>query len=142
MKAHEDILVFYKHLPKYNPQKIKLDKPVRRLRFTHKSEIYQQEVIFASGGIYSDKFSTDVLRHKVAQNPKSHPTEKPVDLLEFLIKSYTDEGEVVLDNACGSGSTLVAAKNTNRHYIGFEINEKYYKIAKERLNEQSALLDL
>ena len=134
MKAHEDILVFYKHLPKYNPQKIKLDKPIKRLKPARESEIYQQKVISASGGIYSDKFPADVLRHKVAQNPKSHPTEKPVDLLEFLIKSYTDEGEVVLDNACGSGSTLVAAKNTNRHYIGFEINEKYYKIAKERLN--------
>lgn len=63
-----------------------------------------------------------------------HPTQKPVPLLEWLIKTYTDEGAVVLDNCMGVGSTCVAAVNTNRHYIGFETNEHYFKIACERLD--------
>ena len=64
-----------------------------------------------------------------------HPTQKPVALLEYLIKTYTNEGDIVLDNCFGSGSTLVAAVNTNRHYIGFELDEKYFDIACKRLDE-------
>ena len=64
-----------------------------------------------------------------------HPTQKPVALLEYLIKTYTNEGDVVLDNCMGSGSTCVAAVNTNRHYIGFELDEKYFDIACQRLDE-------
>ena len=62
-----------------------------------------------------------------------HPTEKPVDLLEYLIKTYTNEGETVLDNCMGSGSTGVACINTNRNFIGIELDEKYFNIAKERI---------
>ena len=64
-----------------------------------------------------------------------HPTQKPVALLEYLIKTYTKEGEMILDNCMVSGSTGVACKNTKRKFIGIEIDEKYYKIAKERINE-------
>lgn len=64
-----------------------------------------------------------------------HPTQKPVALLEYLIKTYTNEGDIVLDNCMGSGSTCVAAVNTNRHYIGFELNEKYFQIAEMRIRE-------
>lgn len=64
-----------------------------------------------------------------------HPTQKPVALLEYLIRTYTNEGDVVLDNCMGSGSTCVAAVNTNRHYIGFELDEKYFDIACQRLDE-------
>lgn len=74
------------------------------------------------------KFNTDKAKGSF------HPTQKPVALLEWLIKTYTNEGEIVLDNAFGSGSTLVAAVNTNRHYIGFETDEKYFDIACERLD--------
>ena len=65
-----------------------------------------------------------------------HPTEKPVSLLEWLIKTYTNEGELVLDNCCGSGSTGVACIHTNRRFIGMELDSKYYEIAKERLNAE------
>lgn len=65
-----------------------------------------------------------------------HPTEKPVALLEYLVKTYTNEGDTVLDNCMGSGSTGVACKNTNREFIGMELDEKYYKIACERLGAQ------
>ena len=64
-----------------------------------------------------------------------HPTQKPVDLLEYLIKTYTNEGELVLDFTMGSGSTGVAALNTNRKFIGIELDEKYFDIAKKRLEE-------
>lgn len=62
-----------------------------------------------------------------------HPTQKPVELLEYLIKTYTNEDEIVLDNCMGSGSTGVACLNTNRNFIGIELNEEYFKIAEERL---------
>ena len=68
-------------------------------------------------------------------NEKFHPTQKPVALLEYLIRTYTNEGDVVLDNCMGSGSTCVACVNTNRHYIGFELDEKYFDIACQRLDE-------
>ena len=66
---------------------------------------------------------------------KLHPTQKPVALLEYLIKTYTNEGEVVLDNCMGSGSTGVACINTNRDFIGYELNEEYFNIAQNRLRE-------
>ena len=66
---------------------------------------------------------------------KLHPTQKPVALFEYLIKTYTNEGDLVLDNCMGSGTTGVACKNTNRNFIGFELDETYFNIAKERLNE-------
>lgn len=81
-------------------------------------------------------YPTDVLEFKAVANGKRlHPTQKPVDLLEFLIKTYTDEGEVVLDATMGSGSTGVAAINTGRKFIGFELEEKFFNIARERLEE-------
>lgn len=76
----------------------------------------------------------DVLQFDSVSKPQ-HPTQKPVALLEYLIKTYTNEGDVVLDNCMGSGSTCVAAVNTNRHYIGFELDEKYFDIACQRLDE-------
>lgn len=71
---------------------------------------------------------------------KLHPTQKPVALCEYLIKTYTNEGDVVLDNCMGSGSTCVAAINTNRHYIGFELDEKYFDIACKRLDETEGMI--
>ena len=64
-----------------------------------------------------------------------HPTQKPVPLFEYLIKTYTNEGEIVLDNCIGSGTTAIACINTNRNYIGFELNKEYYEIAKNRINK-------
>ena len=78
-------------------------------------------------------YPTSILEFKSERG--FHPTQKPVALLEYLIKTYTNEGDVVLDNCMGSGSTCVAAVNTNRHYIGFELDEKYFDIACQRLDE-------
>lgn len=68
-----------------------------------------------------------------------HPTQKPISLFEYLIKTYTDEGDVVLDNCIGSGTTAIACKNTNRHYIGYEKDEKYFNIINERISELSKI---
>ena len=68
-----------------------------------------------------------------------HPTQKPVELLEYLIKTYSNEGETVLDNCMGSGSTGVACKNTNRNFIGIELDEKYFNIACNRLEERQCV---
>lgn len=91
----------------------------------------------SNGGGYIQKYTnypTTILNFDKV--PKGvHPTQKPVALLEYLIKTYTNEGDVVLDNCMGSGSTCVAAVNTNRHYIGFELDEKYFDIACQRLDE-------
>lgn len=68
-----------------------------------------------------------------------HPTQKPVALLEYLIRTYSNEGDVILDNCMGSGSTGVACINTNRRFIGIELNEHYFKIAKDRINQQGGI---
>ena len=78
------------------------------------------------------KYPRSVLKYK-RPHPPIHPTEKPVELLEWLIKTYTNENEVVLDNTMGSGSTGVACVNTNRKFIGIELDEGYFNIAKERI---------
>lgn len=80
---------------------------------------------------------SDVLEFNVVpnRNGKLHPTQKPVELLEYLIKTYTNEGETVLDNTMGSGSTGVACINTNRDFIGIELNDEYFKIAERRIEE-------
>lgn len=80
-------------------------------------------------------YPTDVLNFDVEYKPK-HPTQKPVDLLEYLIKTYTNENNTVLDNCMGSGSTGVACVNTNRNFIGMELEEKYFKIAEQRIMEE------
>ena len=83
-----------------------------------------------------------VLKFKSVPNTpkgnKQHPTQKPVDLMEYLIKTYTKENETVLDFTMGSGTTGVAAKNLNRNFIGIEQDEKYFKIANERINKEEA----
>lgn len=137
LKEHENILVFYKKLPIYNPQGlIKKEKPtVNKGNRGKKKE-------GAGGTNYGkatkdslqeyENYPKDILNFNVVMNP-SHPTQKPVELLEYFIKTYTNEGETVLDNCMGSGSTGVACQNTNRNFIGFELDEKYFEIAKERL---------
>lgn len=81
------------------------------------------------------RYPKSILRFNRGVNDNVHPTQKPVELLEYLIKTYTNEGDVVLDSTMGSGSTCIAAKNTNRKYIGIELDEEYFKIAKERVNK-------
>ena len=84
---------------------------------------------------YDYKNPTNILIFDKIRKGSLHPTQKPVSLLEYLIKTYTNEGDVVLDNCMGSGSTGVACKNLNRNFIGIELDENYFNIAKERIDK-------
>ena len=130
LKAHENILVFYKKLPLYNPQMRTGFKPYSCKRGKGTSNYNKHiSVVSTSNG---ERYPIDILEFAYDKQ-KKHPTQKPVALLEYLIKTYTNEGATVLDNCMGSGSTCVACINTNRNYIGFELNENYFNIAKERI---------
>lgn len=139
MKCHENVLVFYEKLPTYNPQMIQ-GKPHSRGGIGSQSKNY---------GSYdktklttSDKYyPRDVLKVNWQDSTKRlHPTQKPASLCEYFIKTYSNEGDIVLDPFIGSGTTAVAAKNTNRKYIGFEKDDEYFEIAKNRLNELTNLI--
>ena len=132
LKIHENIEVFYKNPPLYNPQMRKGFKPYSQKSGKGSSNYGKQiSVITTNNG---ERYPIDILEFQ-RDKGKLHPTQKPVALLEYLIKTYTDEGEVVLDNCMGSGSTGVACKKLNRNFIGFEIDENYFNIAKDRIGE-------
>ena len=96
-----------------------------------------------SGGGNTDRYPRSVITYSSdKQKEKLHPTQKPVALMEYLIKTYTNEGETVLDFTMGSGSTGVAAKNTNRKFIGIEMDEHYFKIATERIIKEEKQLKI
>lgn len=135
MKAHENILVFYKKLPVYNPQKTTGHTPVHTYtKHQDDGSNYGKTAVGISGGGSTERYPRSVQVFKSdKQKCALHPTQKPISLCEYLIKTYTNEDMVVLDNCIGSGTTAVACKNTNRHYIGFEIDENYYNTAVMRL---------
>ena len=130
LKIHENILVFYKKLPTYNPQMRTGFKPYKCKQGRHSTNygLYEQGHITESNG---ERYPIDIIEFK--KDTGLHPTQKPVALLEYLIKTYTNENDLVLDNCMGSGSTGVACVNTNRNFIGIELSEEYYNIAKERI---------
>ena len=142
LRRHEQVAVFYKHLPTYNPQ-FTQGKPLHS-----KGTAYQtKELTNNNYGDFkttdddrvgsTEKYPTSIMKfQKPHPSVCVHPTQKPVALLEYLVKTYTNEGDTVLDNCMGSGSTGVACQNTNREFIGMELDEKYYKIACERLGVQ------
>ena len=134
MRCIEDICVFYKKMPTYNPQGLKqLDKAI--IQEPHKSQIYsgkKNPSIQTHTGY--PKHLLEYANIEVG-GKRLHPTQKPVPLLEYLIKTYTSEGETVLDNCMGSGSTGVACVNTGRDFIGIELDKGYFEIAERRINE-------
>lgn len=138
MKAHENILVFYKKLPVYNPQITEGHSPVhsytKYISTQNKSEIYQKASKEVSGGGETSRYPRSVLTFASdKQTSHLHPTQKPLALCEYLIKTYSNEGDIVLDNAMGSGTTGVAALNLNRRFIGIELEERYFITAKRRI---------
>lgn len=144
MKAHENILVFYKNCPIFYPQKTNDHKPInsytKRAIIQNKTEIYGKVNRDVSGGGETDRFPRSVQRfssdkQKNKLNGTIHPTQKPLALCEYLIKSYSKENDLILDNCIGSGTTALACKNLNRNFIGFENNEEYYKIACNRIGQ-------
>lgn len=135
MKAHENILVFYKKLPTYNPQKTQNHKPVNS--YTKRNgdgSNYGETPGVISGGGQTDRYPRSVQTFKTDKQVCAlHPTQKPVDLMAYLIMTYTNEGDVVLDNCMGSGTTGVAALRTGRNFIGIEKDPIYFDIARGRI---------
>lgn len=133
MKSHENILVFYRQLPTYNPQ-WESGKPYTRTTCSSHSTNYGKQKDNVTSVSDGGRYPKDVLRFGKAETDRHlHPTQKPVALLEYLIKTYTNEVETVLDNSMGSGSTGVACVNTNRRFIGIELDDEYFEIAKKRV---------
>jgi len=138
MRYHENISVFYKKQCVYNPQmtigKMRDKKP--KTWGDKTDEIYGGALSrFKGKSNINNLYYPRSYQYfsNANQKDKLHPTQKPVPLLEYLIKTYTNEGETVLDNCMGSGSTGVACLNTNRNFIGIELDDKYFEIAKERI---------
>ena len=131
--SFEDIMVFYKKQPTYNPQ-MEIGTPYTQKQGyvgdAKQTGLHKKDVITVNKG---ERYPLSILRF--SKETGLHPTQKPVPLLEYLIKTYTNEGDVVLDNTMGSGTTGVACINTNRSFIGMELDDKYFEIAKERINE-------
>lgn len=135
LRCVEDICVFYKQAPKYNPQGLKLvENPTAKRRKSNKDFVYDNDTLSKPYIPKYTNYPRQILNIK-CQRDGLHPTQKPVELFEYLIKTYTDKGDIVLDNCIGSGTTAIACINTKRKYIGFEIEEKYYNIAVERINK-------
>lgn len=155
MGAYEDIMVFYKKPPTYNPQKIPRTYQIpsgnkynsKSTNYGKQKENYidrQSDWLMPDDVIdYEDAYSLDaieleneMLYIKCVHNSsgKLHPTQKPVELCEYLIRTYTNEGDLVLDNCMGSGTTGVATLQNNRNFIGIELDENYFKIAQQRIN--------
>tara|TARA_R110002020_G_scaffold447775_1_gene660197 strand:+ start:74 stop:787 length:714 start_codon:yes stop_codon:yes gene_type:complete len=147
LRSNELISVFYKKQCTYNPQKTQGHKPmnsgVRRLDVQNKTEVYGKATKELPFGGNTDRYPrTNIVFKSDKQTSYKHPTQKPIALMEYLIKTYTNENETVLDFTMGSGTTGVAAKNLNRKFIGIEQDEKYFKIATERINKQGKQLKI
>ena len=134
MRQTENISIFYKDKAIYNPQMIKRTKPIKSGGMKNSGSAMTQGYI-PLNKIYEYKNPTNLLVFDKIRNKSVHPTQKPVALLEYLIKTYTNENMIVLDNTMGSGSTGVACINTNRDFIGIELDVNYFNIAKKRIEE-------
>lgn len=145
LRRHEQIAIFYKKLPIYNPQFV-TGKPSHDKGTLHKTK----DVINNNYGSYvsvdnrkdsTDKYPTSILKFaKPHPSIAKHRTEKSIECLEWLIKSYTNEGDTVLDNCMGAGSCGIAAVRNNRNFIGMELDRDYFDIARERINDEKRIV--
>lgn len=142
LRTHEDVLVFCfaGKMPRYFPQMVKRDKPIKAGATTaswdaapNRSSPEAREALKLK--VYDEKYPISILdfTNRGSGDRDLHPTQKPVGLMEYLIKTYTVEGDTVLDNAMGSGTTGVACRNLGRNFIGIEMDETYFDVAKKRI---------
>lgn len=132
LRCHEIILVFYKHLPTYNPQFTKGEPYIRKDVGKSNTSLYKVKWKTTENINTGTRYPKDIIRVTGKEDGHYHPTQKPLALAEYLIKTYTNPGELVLDNCAGSGTTCVAAIRTGRNYIGIEKDVQYAQIAQER----------
>ena len=162
LRVHENILVFYDHQPTYNPQmwvkqdaekigRIRKNSDYKKTNGGHVGKVAKDR---AESWFYEEKgirYPTDIIKFSnwngagFCHTPDRrvfHPTQKPVDLLRYLVKTYTNEGDTVLDNCMGSGTTAVACVKEKRNFIGFELNTEYYNKAVQRIKAEQRQLSL
>ncbi|PJH58743.1 cytosine methyltransferase, partial [Salmonella enterica subsp. enterica serovar Typhimurium] len=136
----EDVMVFYKKQPTYNPQMWE-GKPYEQKQGyvgeAKQTGLKRKSVVTKSDG---RRYPLSIIQF--SKESGLHPTQKPVALFEYLIKTYTNKGEIVLDNVMGSGTTAIACLNTDRQYIGFELDETYHKVSLERIENHTQQLNL
>lgn len=139
LKIHENILVFYKDLPVYNPQMRQGFEPYKCKTGDQGTNYgnYEKVVSISNG----ERYPLTILRFD-RDSDGFHPTQKPVDLLRYLVLTYTNEGDIVLDNCMGSGTTAVACIKEKRNFIGFELNTEYYNKAMQRIKAEQRQLSL
>lgn len=136
MKQHESVLVFGKGKVNYYPIMEKMDKP-EAYKCYGKSETMPLENNDGKRRIRTHKYPKTIFKQSNAnKRGREHPTQKPIGLMEYLVKTYTNQGDLVLDNCMGSGTTGVACKNLGRKFIGIEQDPIYFEIAKKRINDQ------
>ena len=138
LRNYENVLVFSEERVNYKPQMEARDVPIKRGNSSEQGKLKNQKSsvrISSTAKEYNERFPTAILEGFGTVRRTIHPTQKPVALFEYLIKTYTLEGETVLDNCMGSGTTGIACKNLNRNFIGIELDPEYFKIAENRINE-------
>jgi DNA modification methylase len=138
LREHEDIVVFYRKQPTYNPQMTKCN-PYERNHSRGRQQGEQTNRCYGEFGKAEDiitdlKYPKSILNFN-RPHPQIHPTQKPVALIQYLIKTFSNENDLILDNCIGSGTTAVAAIKEKRHFIGMELNKEYYDIACKRVKE-------
>lgn len=136
LRKYEEVCVFYRKQPTYNPQMINgepYDKGIRKNQLSGSYGDFEPVRVKSNG----ERYPIDLIYFKTAESEGKvyHPTQKPVKLMEYLIKTYTDEGDLVLDNCIGSGTTAVACINLNRNFIGIEKDKDYFQKACDRVGE-------
>ena len=150
-RVHENIMVFSKANACYSNGKFTMTynphtTPREKARVSAKNTVYGNNILHnykknakdcSEKKTYDVKLPTSIIRFNTVERGKLHPTQKPVDLLKYLVQTYTNEGDTVLDNCMGSGSTGVACVETNRNFIGIELDENYFNVAKKRLERSS-----
>ncbi len=142
LKAHENILIFYQKLPVYNPQKTIGHKPVNNfVKREDNGECYGKTKNGVKGGGSTKRYPRSVqVFPSDKQKVKLHPTQKPLGLIEWLIKTYSKENDIVLDNCMGSGTSGVACQNLGRNFIGIEKDKEIFISAQKRLFEAATRL--
>ena len=143
LRVHESIFVFskgcaapckYGQRMRYNPQKWRSTPYNRSSNLSYASPNYSKVSLHHNGSPDGSRYPLDVVYFS-KDSERLHPTQKPVALIEYLVRTYTNEGDTVLDNCIGSGTTAIACINTNRNYIGFELEKEYYDVAVRRIEE-------
>ena len=140
LNDYEIISVFYKKLPNYNPQMGEGKKYSNKHKPEDSGDCYGK-VSYSERKDVTTRYPRRIIEFNVDIKAEYHSTQKPVALLEYLIKTYTNEGDLILDSCMGSGSTGVACLNTNRNFIGIELDEKYFEIARNRIEKHKELLN-